>query len=265
MSLRVVSFGGGVQSTALLVLAAQGEIDFATMLFANVGDDSENPATLDYVRGVAMPYALSHGIELIELRRQWRDGRDWTLLQSLEAPDSRSVNIPVRMANGAPGNRNCTETFKIKVVSGWLKEHGATAQNIATVALGISLDEFSRARSSSGFPHYGITYPLLERRMDRAACQALITRAGLPTPPKSACFFCPMKGVGAWLEMRRAEPELFARSVALERLLNERRAALGKDDIYLSSRMKALDDAIKDDGQLSLLADDACESGYCMT
>lgn len=46
MSLRVFSYGGGVQSTGALVLAAQGRIDFPTFLFCNVGDDSEHPGTL---------------------------------------------------------------------------------------------------------------------------------------------------------------------------------------------------------------------------
>ena len=45
MTLRVFSYGGGVQSTAALVLASQHKIDFKTFLFCNVGDDSENPAT----------------------------------------------------------------------------------------------------------------------------------------------------------------------------------------------------------------------------
>lgn len=50
-ALRVISYGGGVQSTALLVLAASGRIDFRTFLFANVGDDSEHNATLVYGDG----------------------------------------------------------------------------------------------------------------------------------------------------------------------------------------------------------------------
>ena len=74
MSVSVVSYGGGVQSTALLVLAAQGEIDYRTFLFANVGDDSEHPASLRYVREVAAPYAAAHGIELAELQRTWKRG-----------------------------------------------------------------------------------------------------------------------------------------------------------------------------------------------
>ena len=37
--LKVFSYGGGVQSTAALVLAAQGKIDYQTFLFCNVGAD----------------------------------------------------------------------------------------------------------------------------------------------------------------------------------------------------------------------------------
>ena len=54
--LTVISYGGGVQSTALVVLAATGrlgKVDAA--LFSNVGDDSEEPATLRYVRMVSDP------------------------------------------------------------------------------------------------------------------------------------------------------------------------------------------------------------------
>lgn len=57
--LRSFSFGGGWQSTAALVLAARGVIDFRTFLFANVGDDSENPETIEYVHQHAMPFAAT--------------------------------------------------------------------------------------------------------------------------------------------------------------------------------------------------------------
>jgi hypothetical protein len=43
--LRAIAYGGGVQSTNLMVLAARQQIDFRVFLFANVGDDSEHPAT----------------------------------------------------------------------------------------------------------------------------------------------------------------------------------------------------------------------------
>ncbi|MGW1662787.1 hypothetical protein [Streptomyces microflavus] len=62
--IRSISYGGGVQSTALLVLAAQERIDFRTFLMANVGDDSEHPGTLRYLEEYARPFAAEHGIEL---------------------------------------------------------------------------------------------------------------------------------------------------------------------------------------------------------
>jgi sugar/nucleoside kinase (ribokinase family) len=101
MSLRVISYGGGVQATALLVLAATKRIDFGVFLFANVGDDSEDRATLDYLNRWAKPYAARHGIQLIELHRHRRDGTTETLYGRLTRPGSRSLPIPVRMSNGA--------------------------------------------------------------------------------------------------------------------------------------------------------------------
>src|SRR3990167_11022693 len=99
MVLRVFSFGGGVQSTAALVLAVQRKIDYRVFLFANVGEDSENPHTLDYISEYAGPYAQRHGIELIELRKERRDKQPETVHSRLTKPGSRSIGIPVRMAS----------------------------------------------------------------------------------------------------------------------------------------------------------------------
>src|SRR5579884_1939247 len=107
MKLKVFSFGGGVQSTAALVLAAQGRIDYRTFLFCNVGEDSENPDTLAYVSEVAKPFAAQHGLDLIELCKVRRDGSIDTVYSTMTRPGSRSIGIPVHMSNGAPGRRAC--------------------------------------------------------------------------------------------------------------------------------------------------------------
>jgi hypothetical protein len=100
--IEVFSYGGGQQSNAALALAAQGRLPYKKFLFCNVGDDSEDPRTLDYVRNVAIPFAERHGLEIVELRRfMKRTGEERTLLQRLERP-SRTIDIPVRMDNGAP-------------------------------------------------------------------------------------------------------------------------------------------------------------------
>ncbi|MET8033252.1 phosphoadenosine phosphosulfate reductase [Streptomyces sp. NPDC005345] len=267
--MRVISFGGGVQSTALLVLAGQGRIDYSTFLFANVGDDSEHPSTLAYIRDVAVPYAAGAGLDLQQLHRRRRDGTTETLWQRLNRPDTRSIPIPVRMANGAPGRRSCTADFKIKVIGRWLREHGATAQDPATVGIGISLDEIHRANRRRKEPHEEIEYPLLDLGLRRADCEHIIEDAGLPVPPKSACFFCPFRTVEAWKQQRRNEPELFAKSVQLEAILNVRREAIGRDAAYLTRFGLPLADAIPADQAESGPGDEGggggCDSGWCMT
>jgi hypothetical protein len=251
------------------VLAAQGRIDFDTFLFANVGEDSEDPRTLDYLHRHAAPYATAHGLRLEELHRTRRDGSTETLWGRLTKEGSRSLPIPVRMSNGAPGTRSCTADFKIKVIGKRLKQLGASADNPAVVGVGISVDEIQRANNRRCEPYEQITYPLLDLGLRRTDCYRVIRAAGLPVPPKSACFFCPFHRPEASRDMRRDAPDLFAKACQLEALLNERRATLGKDSVYLTRFGKPLDDAIPD-GWDTLPFDEwdstaLCDSGRCFT
>lgn len=245
MTLRTFSSGGGVQSTAALVLSAQGRIDFPVHLFCNVGEDSEHPATLAYVADVVKPYAAANGIEFVELRRRLKDGTDApTLLEDTVKVGSRSVRIPVRMSNGAPGRRGCTGDYKIKPIARWLREHGATKEAPAVLGIGFSTDEMQRVNAKSDLAYSVKSFPLIDLGLSRADCLRLVADAGLPAPPKSSCWFCPFHRPAVWSEMRRDEPALFKQSVELEALLNERRDMLGKDHVYFTRFAKPLDEAI---------------------
>lgn len=267
--LRIFSYGGGWQSTAALVLAAQGELDFRTFVFANVGDDSEHPQTLHYIREHAVPFAEANGIDLHMVDRVKRDGTVETLYGRLTREESRSLPIPVRMSNGAPGTRSCTADFKIRVIGRWVKAHGANAENPATVGIGISVDEVHRANARRSEPYERIVYPLLDLGVRRADCPRIIRSAGLPVPPRSACWFCPLHRPTVWQDMRRDEPELFERAAALEDLLNERRDTLGKDHVYLTRFGAPLRRVIPEGVETLPLVDDhgdgECDSGWCFT
>jgi hypothetical protein len=242
VSVRAFSFGGGVQSVAALVLAATGRIQYDTFLFSNVGDDSEYPETMAYLRDWAIPYAEAHGLRLLTLYKTRRDGSTETLYEKLHRTP-RSIDIPVRMYNGAPGNRSCTADFKIKVVAKWMRANGATKENPGMVGIGISLDEHTRAKGSQ-LPHIINDYPMVGMGITRQDCERIIQEAGLPVPPKSSCFFCPFHHITVWQDLFDKHPELFAKSVALEKMLNERRAALGLRPVWLTSRARPLDEVI---------------------
>ena len=271
MTLVTISYGGGVQSTAMLVLAAQERLGYpvAAALFANVGDDSEHPATLKYVREIAAPWAASHGIPVHILDRVKRDGSVETLMGRLMREGSQSLPIPIRMSNGAPGKRSCTADFKISVVGKWLKANGATSKDPATVCIGISTDEIQRVGNKRVMKYERPVYPLIEIGLDRSACQQVIRDAGLTVPPKSSCFFCPFHRPQMWSEMRRDEPELFWKAAELESTLITRRAAVGKDPVFLTRFNKPITEAITE-AQVMLPGFngpdvETCDDGYCWT
>lgn len=270
---RAFSYGGGTQSTAALVLAAEGRLDYHTFLFANVGDESEYPGTLRYVAEYAQPYAALHGLEFVELRKQLRGGEPQTLIERIDGSE-RSVPIPVRMGpDGAPGNRACTAEFKIRVVERELRRRGATEEEMAVVGIGISTDKPGRVGSEvDPRSRYQLRrYPLYEMGLSRADCRQVILGAGLPVPPRSACWFCPFHSAEEWRRMARREPGLFARACALERKIHERGRRLGRGEFYLTRYGAFLGDLFA--GNDLVLFEDAdldsqeagCESGWCMT
>lgn len=263
VSLDYFSWGGGVQSMAALVLGAQGKIACRAWLFCNVGADSENPGTLAYFEEVAKPFAAGAGLDLVELFKMRRDGSRETLMGRIKHA-RRSIPIPLRMSNGAPGRRVCTSDFKIKVIARYLRQHGWTADRPAVTGLGFSLDEMHRVRSDSGFAYQVLSYPLIDLRLTRQDCVSLISRANLPVPPKSSCFFCPFHSPAHWLEMRDQEPELFAQAVEVERVLNVRRGQLKKDQMWMHPARVPLDQAV---GEQYPLWDEweVCNIGSCMT
>jgi hypothetical protein len=257
--------GGGVQSTACLVLAAQGKIPYETFIFSNVGNKAESPLTIEYINKVAKPYAKKHGIEWVDVAWVDRHGRQRDLYDDL-LEQQRSINIPAYMPGGMPGNRKCTEAFKIKPIAKWINANAPSC----TLGKGISTDEPHRATPSRESDGYTSAYPLIELGLSRSDCLVIARDAGLPQPPKSSCWFCPFKTTDQWVTMRRERPELFAQAVDLEQVLQERRRLLGKDAVYLSSRGGRkgvnLSDVIPE--QISLFdwePEEGCESGYCMT
>jgi hypothetical protein len=111
-----------------------------------------------------------------------------------------------------------------------------------------------------GVPPYGdryvMRYPLREWGFDRAACGRIITGAGLPLPPKSACFFCPaMKQIEIEL-LRTSDPVLYMLALEMERLYRSGPHFRG-DDIWT---VKAVHKVTKEKAELEVNATSADEA-----
>lgn len=271
--MRIFSFGGGVQSVAVLALQVQGKLaqPYDAFVFANVGVDSENPTTLDYLEEFVKPLCSAQGIRFEEVQKLRFKNPD-SVYQSV-VRDNRSVPIPVKLQSGAFGNRSCTNDFKVKVVDRWIRGQGV---NEAVVGIGFSADEGRRIEKKPLGWHdhhkghkFGFSklfeFPLIPLMLRRRDCERVIIDFGLPLPPPSLCWFCPFGTRAHWIDMKRDDHEQFQRAIDLEHRINEKRGSLDRGMVYLHrdgiplewvGDQKALEADINSAGQ-------SCEEGYC--
>ena len=187
----VVSYGAGTNSTAMLVgLCERGERP-DLILFADTG--GERPETyrhLDTVSG----WCERVGFPMIVTVRE---------METLEANCLRRKALP----GIAYGIKSCSEHYKGRPQKRWLKEKGITDP---WFWIGIDAGEAYRAKYTE------IRYPLIEWDWGRDECVEAITRAGLPQPGKSACFFCPSSKAKEILQLKRQHPALLQRALDME-------------------------------------------------
>jgi hypothetical protein len=205
---RVLSLGAGVQSSTLLLMAVEGELELDRAIFADT--QSEPTATYAWLETL-MPLAERAGIP-VDVVTAGNLGED-----SLSKPGWR-VSIPAYFQGvdrAVPLTRKCTNGYKIRPIQRRLRQLGATAKQPATLLIGISLDEIQRMKPSR-VKYVTREWPLIDRRMTRHACTAWLERHGYSKPPKSACVFCPFRDDRSWRAMREEAPADWAAAVAFD-------------------------------------------------
>lgn len=189
-----LSFGGGVDSTALLLLLTDQKEEFETV-FVNHGGDY--PKTYEYV-----DYLRDQGFTIIEVIPDVEGGYH-TLYDYCW---DREI-IPFRRY------RWCSEKFKVVPFLNYI-------QTPCTCFLGFDAGEQRRAihRKPKHKKEHDMTYkyPLIDAKMDRNDCIDFIKEHGLDIPSKSGCFFCPfMKRIELRL-LYLNHPELYEKAEKLE-------------------------------------------------
>lgn len=199
-----LSYGGGVNSTALAVLWADGRLpwcDPLRIIFADTGDEEEH--TYSYIRDVFTPWLLKRGMVLETVRPKETVLGRWK-------------------RNGVTGSRlirSCTDHAKILPMQSYRLEHGNPGD---VILIGIHADESHRAKKDCDDKGFAIRYPLVELGMGQSGCIETIKAAGLPLPGKSGCWHCPFKRVPDVLELAKNDPCRFGQIVELERVATEK-------------------------------------------
>jgi hypothetical protein len=297
---RIFSSGWGVQSVAALVLQAQGKLSkpYDAFVFANVGEDSEYEGTLKYYREQVIPYAAANNIAIVERQKTYKGKLDSVYKSVMR--DDKSIDIPIVFPGRGFGNRSCTNDFKIVVVQKYARE---TKVSHVELGIGFTTDEQYRVlkkypgwhdrywrRDKSGqwvcwttrkdgtrkySPLLGYwqryDFPLIELGLNRLNCAAIIEAAGLPLPPKSACWFCPFTARAVWIERKKFEPAVFEKAIQFQEDVNAKYQRIRGTHPKASARVAIHRDGIplqQVPDQVGLWdqymdTDEECETGYC--
>lgn len=185
--MTVLSYGGGVNSTALLLLKFK-EID--ALIFSDPG--AELPRTYSYIDQYVKPFCELHKIDFITVKIE----------QDIYAAYDEQKSLPAIV------RRSCTVKWKITPINKYLKKHWPGHK----VMIGIDFGELHRAR----FNDPEKLYPLIDAEINRAGCVEIITDHGWPDPGKSGCFFCPFQSKRQWRDLYLEDRDLFERARDLE-------------------------------------------------
>ena len=215
-TLRILSHGGGVQTSTLLFMAARGEID--PIDAAIMGDPkNEERKVYDYLRYAAEQtntpiYVVSKGDIIEHVRR------------SKAEPDGKQlVTLPFYMGDGGQMMRTCTKALKIDAVTqktrellGLKKGQRVPKSVNVEILIGISTDEKQRAGGFAAETWQTVRYPLLEADMSFASCIRWLEDRQYRRPPRSRCIICPYRSNESW---RALEPDEFEQACKVDDLL----------------------------------------------
>ncbi len=244
----VWSYGGGVQSAGIAVLVREGALPKPDLVGIAV-TGRERQATWDYLRDVIQPYLAPIGVA-IEIAPH-------TLATVDLYAKNGDLLLPAYTERGKLPSY-CAGEWKRRVMERWMRSKGVKD---ADEWIGFSIDEQERARLKPQRDWYRLVYPLIEKRVSRAACLMMVERAGLPEPPKSRCWQCPHQSAEEWREVK-ANPGEWAKATALDNAIRE---ADERGGVYLHpSRVPlALADLGKPGDEMPLFR--KCQDAGCWT
>jgi 3'-phosphoadenosine 5'-phosphosulfate sulfotransferase (PAPS reductase)/FAD synthetase len=236
--INILNYGGGVNSTALIIEMKNRNIRPDYVIFSNTGE--EMPETYIYL-DIMRNWFIDNGFKFIEVGS--RHGKLYDYYSSRKT-------IPFRKF------RDCTDKFKKVPINNFIKQF---KKDGITQFIGISYDELQRMRTSDK-KWITLKFPLVDWKIDRNECIEIIKKEGLPVPVKSGCYMCPFQSDLSWKNLYKTNKDLWKKAREIE----ENNRTYPKNTLRWSGTLKELEYAIKTQTKLSGFSDEIC-GGFCFT
>ena len=194
----VVAYGGGVNSTAMLVEFHRRGIKPDLILFADTG--GERPSTYQAV-GMVSQWCKRNGLPHIEIVTATGKTLEQDCLDRKALPS---------IAYGA--NKTCSQRWKMAPQERRIREVFGKQKLVKAIGFDAGEPRRQKASLEEQFVNW---FPLIEWDIYREDCVEICQSEGLPTA-KSSCFFCPSMKRTEILELARLHPDLAKRAIEME-------------------------------------------------
>lgn len=211
---HTVSFSGGKDSTAMLLLMIEKDMPIDMVLTADTG--MEFPEMYDHLARVDEHLYRERGIHLTVLRHP--KGFEWLMF---DEPKQKAASIERRKRLGIPLYGNGWPGVKVRWCTGQLKTHlihkavnELKGNHRALHYVGIAADEPQRIKDKQ--------YPLVDWNIpEKEALQICYDRGfhwdGLyEIYHRCSCWCCPFQRIDELRKLRTQHPELWARLRAMD-------------------------------------------------
>ena len=193
-----LSYGGGVNSTALAILLCEGLLPaFAPWeaIFADTGDERDE--TYAFIDKQFKPYLARFGKTLHVCRDRESVLERWERLAVVGCACCGPAPATRRSGRSRPMSASTTPTVP-----------SSSSASTPTNRIAKPVREEGR-----DIPK---VYPLVDLGIGRKGCAEIIRRAGLCVPVKSGCWHCPFMRKCEVLDLARDRPERLLRIIDLE-------------------------------------------------
>lgn len=226
-----VSFGGGTNSTAMLLAMLERGLTPRWIVFADTG--AELPRTYSNLSTLSAYLTEVGGFPPIHVTRWERTRGDYRGFVPIDKVIADRKTLPPPSFRF----RGCSIDYKVRPVSRWLKNNSFDDDQ---VAIGFDAGEIKRIhkrmRCSSG-DDMGAGrpwFPLYAWGMTRSECECINARHGF-SPGKSSCYMCPYLKVEEWDAMSIENPDLFKKAVAIHNAaVDNGRTGVGGKGLFIN-------------------------------
>lgn len=226
----ILSYGGGINSSALFFYLIEQNIPLDLVIFADTGEDNkENYDSVEEMKKVC----TNKEIEFVTVRSHYGNLYDYYF-------EKRIVMSMMR--------RDCTGKFKVAPIRKYLRSTYGKKEKFV-MYIGIAYDEATRMKDSN-VKYITNSYPFCNHKITRTGNIRIIKENNF-TASKSGCKGCMFIKKKGWIRMLIENPKEFERHLKLE----ENNMRFPELTLNGSYSLRSLKDAYKNQNSLKKFVD----------